>query len=210
MAASLMFKAEVKGLELSGDHVENSATSIDMRRDRNESTQDIQRRAFAKKILAIQKLEPTDTSEKATLPIRVAKVRVRCGRGRFRDFEKLELTEQEVEERRHALAQKLIAKTLRQADRRRPRRSWRLPKIRLKIYPLCFRRWNISLASFSPVLTCIRWLRQPWLRLARLANLAARKHCTSRVTCCPSDDHLVPLLSVSEFECQPMWISTDE
>lgn len=152
-------------------------------------------RSFTEKIVAIQ--NATHPGRPAVLPVenhpktfafRVAKARVRCHQHFLNGFEKLELTEVQISERRHALAQKLISKTLRQSDRRPRRRLIRV--IRKKM-------------NLSPFMTCIRWLGEPLVRLARITSLAASKvelhHAalskkSARVTSYPLDDNC-PLLS---------------
>ncbi|KAG0616674.1 hypothetical protein M758_5G133400 [Ceratodon purpureus] len=129
------------------------------------------RHTFTEKILAIQSsthpgrpaVLPPDCPPKKTLRIRVARARVQCHRHFLNGFEKLETSEAELAERRHALAQKLIAKTLRQADRRRrSRRRLIFRVIRKKMI-------------LSPIMACVQWLREPLVRLARIASLAAAK-----------------------------------
>ena len=160
------------------------------------------RRSFTEKILAIQSsthpgctavLAP-DSAPKTTLQMRVAKARVQCHRHFLNGFEKLEHTEEALVETRHAVAQKLIAKTLRQSDRGRPRRRLTFRIIRKKM-------------TLSPIMACVQWLREPLVRLTRIASLAAGKvelhqaalrdhRDAARVTCFPLDDNL-PLLSTS-------------
>lgn len=157
-------------------------------------------RSFTEKIIAIQNAThpgrpavlPPDSPPEKTFLFRVAKARVRCHRHFFNGFEKLELTEVQILERRHARAQKLIAKTLRESDRkRRPRR--RLIRVLRK-----------KMMSLSPIMACIRWMGEPLVRFARIASLAASKvelhqaaltKKSARVTSFPLDDDNSPLLS---------------
>jgi hypothetical protein len=159
------------------------------------------RRSFTEKVLAIQSLThpgrpAVHSPPKKTLRIRLEKARVQCHRHFLNGFEKLEPTEAE---RRHALAQKLIAKTLRQSDRRRrPRRRLSVRIIRRKM-------------TLSPLMACLQWLREPLVRLARIASLAAAKvelhqsplrdrRSAARVTCFPFVDFDdLPLLTTSPF-----------
>lgn len=160
------------------------------------------RREFAKKILSIQ--ESAHPGRPAVLPvapakttfrIRVSKARAHCHRHFLSGFDKLELTEAQIAERRHALAQDLIARVLKESD----------PRPRRRLIPLSSR--NIILPN-SSTSSCIQWLQQPFELLARVASVAAskleisqaavrvRKH-SARVTNFPLDDSL-PLLSVCE------------
>lgn len=192
MAACMMFKAEAKSLESDGHVTEEKDSAIDhVSRGRDSSP-------FSEKSLATSQSQP----KKVTPRVRVADLRARCGRHLRGGFEKLEVTEQEVEERQRAMVQKLIAKTLKQTDRRRPQRR------RLKILPLRFPRWNVRASSLLPLLSCFRWLRHPFLCLARMASLAASRvemnrkhHHSSKVRCFPLEETLVPLLSVCEGAC---------
>lgn len=229
MAACFMFKAATDAFVRIRRHVVGmAAAAIPANRDtRRESLDLINRRALSEKILALQRaVAQSSAGEAHPLPkplsfrIRVGKlVRARCRRRRFTNssgYEKLELTEQDLEEladyRRHILAQKRIAKTLMQADRPRPRRR----RVKLAMLFRSTRRIRISrqgkIHVLPPVITsagmpaCVPRSCPPLERSARIGgrivSWAASKvelcRCygrkqTTRVTCFPFDDN-VPLL----------------